>query len=63
MEFLRNFREFDAFEKFCRENREHCPAKENEKANDRIPVCHWCRVSFSHAITICKYEVIKRLQD
>jgi hypothetical protein len=63
MEFLSKFNEYDAFEKFCRGNKKYCPAKDDEKAKDSVPICHWCRVSFSHAISILKHEFIKRIQD
>jgi hypothetical protein len=62
VDILKKFCELEAFEHFCLRNREYCPAEKENKGNDRTPVCHWCQVSFSHAISTFKDEIVKRLE-
>jgi tRNA U54 and U55 pseudouridine synthase Pus10 len=64
MEFLKNFREYDAFEDFCRDMRNYCPsANDKIKNEDENPTCKWCRKVFSHGMHRLRSEVIRRLEN
>jgi hypothetical protein len=62
MTFLEDFSYLETFEKFCKENREYCPAEEKDKGDDHTPICHWCRVSWNHAMSRYRDEILKRLK-
>lgn len=62
MRILKDFCHLENFEKFCMDNRAYCPVDEKDKGDDRNKVCHWCRVSFDHALCAYRDEILKRLE-